>query len=84
MTLTISDFLAKDNDRLEQLITDNPVSIPVNQIADFLGADVASVRAAVENDCFGLSWRKAGSTRHAYLIPTGQFVRWYLNHKTAI
>ena len=84
MTLKISDFLAKDNDKLEQLITDNPVSIPVNQIADFLGADVASVRAAVENDCFGLSWRKAGSTRHAYLIPTGQFVRWYLNHKTAI
>lgn len=84
MKLTISDFLTKDNDRLEQLITDNPVSIPVNQIADFLGADVASVRAAVENDCFGLSWRKSGSTRHAYLIPTGQFVRWYLNHKTAI
>lgn len=84
MTLTISDFLTKDNGRLEQLITDNPVSIPVNQIADFLGADVASVRAAVENDCFGLSWRKSGSTRHAYLIPTGQFVRWYLNHKTAI
>ena len=82
--MKISDFLAKDNDKLEQLITDNPVSIPVNQIADFLGADVASVRAAVENDCFGLSWRKAGSTRHAYLIPTGQFVRWYLNHKTAI
>ena len=82
--MTISDFLTKDNDRLEQLITDNPVSIPVNQIADFLGSYVASVRAAVENDCFGLSWRKAGSTRHAYLIPTGQFVRWYLNHKAAI
>jgi len=84
MKLTISDFLTKDNDRLEQLIEANPVSIPVSSAAEFLGADVASVRAAVENDCFGLSWRKAGSARHAYLIPTGQFVRWYLSCKTAI
>ena len=82
--MKINDFLTKDTDRIEQLIEENPVSIPVTRLAEFLQADVASVRAAVENDCFGLSWRKAGSTRHAYLIPTGQFVRWYLNHKTAI
>lgn len=82
--MKINDFLTKDADRIEQLIEENPVSIPVTRLAEFLQADVASVRAAVENDCFGLSWRKAGSTRHAYLIPTGQFVRWYLNHKTAI
>lgn len=82
--MKINDFLTKDTDRIEQLIEENPVSIPVTKLAEFLQADVASVRAAVENDCFGLSWRKAGSTRHAYLIPTGQFVRWYLNHKTAI
>lgn len=84
MTLKINDFLTKDTDRIEQLIEENPVSIPVTKLAEFLQADVASVRAAVENDCFGLSWRKAGSTRHAYLIPTGQFVRWYLNCKTAM
>ena len=82
--MKINDFLTKDIDRIEQLIEENPVSIPVTKLAEFLQADVASVRAAVENNCFGASWRKAGSTRHAYLIPTGQFVRWYLNHKTAI
>ena len=82
--MKINDFLTKDTDRIEQLIEENPVSIPVTRLAEFLQADVASVRAAVENNCFGASWRKVGSTRHAYLIPTGQFVRWYLNHKTAI
>lgn len=81
--MKINDFLTKDNDRIEQLINDHPVNIPVDKLAEFLQADNASIRAAIENDCFGLSWRKAGSTRHAYLIPTGQFVRWYLNYKGA-
>ena len=81
--MKINDFLTKDNDRIEQLINDHPVNIPVDKLAEFLQADNASIRAAIENDCFGLSWRKAGSTRHAYLVPTGQFVRWYLNYKGA-
>ena len=80
--MKIGDFLTEDNERIEQLIEAHPVSIPVDKLAEFLQADNASIRAAIENDCFGISWRKAGSTRHAYLIPTGQFVRWYLNYKT--
>ena len=75
----ITEFLSCDNDRLAKLIDENPVNVPVNTAAEFLGADSASVRAAIENDVFGASWRKAGSTRHGYYIPTGQFVRWYLN-----
>lgn len=75
----INDFLSSDNERLAVLIENNPVNVPVSSAAEFLGADVASVRAAIENDVFGASWRKAGSTRHGYYIPTGQFVRWYLN-----
>ena len=75
----INDFLSQDNDRLADLIENNPVNVPVSSAAEFLGADVASIRAAIENDCFGASWRKIGSTRNAYFIPTGQFVRWYLN-----
>ena len=80
--MKINDFLNEDNDRIEQLISEHPVSIPVSKLAEFLQADDASVRAIIENDVFGASWRKAGSTRHAYLIPTGQFVRWYLNYRT--
>lgn len=75
----INDFLSSDNERLSKLIDNNPVNIPVSVAADFLGADVASIRATIENNTFGASWRKSGSTRHAYYIPTGQFVRWYLN-----
>ena len=75
----INDFLSSDNERLAVLIENNPVNVPVSSAAEFLGADVASVRAAIENNCFGASWRKIGSTRSAYFIPTGQFVRWYLN-----
>lgn len=75
----INDFLLNDNERLAVLIENNPVNVPVSSAAEFLGADVASVRAAIENNCFGASWRKIGSTRSAYFIPTGQFVRWYLN-----
>ena len=74
----INDFLSQDNDKLADLIENNPVNIPVSSAAEFLGADVASIRAAIENDCFGASWRKIGSTRSAYFIPTAQFVRWYL------
>ena len=81
--MKINDFLAEDNERIAQLIEECPHTIPVNRLAEFLQADGASIRAAIENDCFGLSWRKSGSTRHAYLIPTGQFVRWYLNYKGA-
>ena len=75
----IADFLLSDNEKLAKLIDENPVNVPVSSAAEFLGADVASIRAAIENDCFGASWRKIGSTRSAYFIPTGQFVRWYLN-----
>lgn len=75
----ISQFLLQDNERLGQLIEENPVNIPVNSVADFLGADSASVRATIENNTFGASWKKVGSTRHAYFVPTAQFVRWYLN-----
>lgn len=78
MSNTINDFIAADNDKIDKLIAENPQSISISDISAFLGADVASVRAAIENNIFGMSWRKAGSARHGYFIPTAQFVRWYL------
>lgn len=75
----INEFLASDNDKIEVLVTSYPENIPVGKIAEFLGADVVSIRAAIENNVFGASWRKAGSARHGYFVPTAQFVRWYLN-----
>ena len=78
MSEKLNQFLYDDNEKIDQLITDNPKSISISEIAKFLNADVASVRSAIENDVFGMAWRKNGSTRHGYFIPTAQFVRWYL------
>ena len=75
----INEFLTSDNEKIEVLVTSYPENIPVGKIAEFLGADVVSIRAAIENNVFGASWRKAGSARHGYFVPTAQFVRWYLN-----
>lgn len=75
----INQFLSDDNERIDKLIADHPDSVSVNDIAQFIGADVASVRSAIENDTFGMAWRKSGSARHGYYIPTAQFVRWYLH-----
>lgn len=80
MTLSenLRRYLEADNEKIDILIAENPINLSIQDISAFTGMDVASVRAAIENNVFGASWRKAGSTRHGYYIPTGQFVRWYL------
>lgn len=75
----INEFLSDDNNRIDKLIEDNPCSLSITEISKFLNMDVASVRSAIENNTFGMAWKKAGSARHGYFIPTSQFVRWYLN-----
>ena len=75
----INEFLSDDNSRIDQLVENNPCSLSVTDISNFLNMDVASVRSAIENNTFGMAWKKAGSARHGYFVPTAQFVRWYLN-----
>ncbi len=81
ITTPVSDevisFIQNDNNRLDELIKNYPVSIPVSALADFLNCDSSSVRSAIENKVYGMAWRKPGKCRYAYLIPTAQFVRWY-------
>lgn len=71
-------FIAEDNEKIDRLLESNPSSLSITEIANFLNMDVTSVRSAIENNAFGMAWRKAGSARHGYFIPTAQFVRWYL------
>lgn len=78
MTDTIKAFIDEDNNRVEELIKENPIHISVPRIAEFLQIDVVSARAAIECGAFGLAWRKQGKLNKAYCIPTAQFVRWYL------
>lgn len=72
-------FLSEDNSKIDELIENNPSSVSVTAISNFLNMDVASVRSAIENNVFGVAWKKNGSARHGYFIPTAQFLRWYLN-----
>lgn len=78
-SMKTSAFLAEDNEKIDKLIEEHPRSLSIMEIANFLGMDVTSVRSAIENNIFGMSWRKTGSARKAYNVPTAQFVRWYLN-----
>ena len=78
MTDTIKAFIDEDNNRVEELIKENPIHLPIAKIAEFLQINADSARAAVESGSFGLAWRKQGKLNKAYCIPTAQFVRWYL------
>lgn len=75
----LNEFIFQDNEKIDRLIENFPINLPVSAVADFLSLDVASVRAAVENERFGVAWKKAGKSNHGYYIPTAQFIRWYLN-----
>lgn len=75
----IRNFISDDEEKLEALIRSHPVSLTVQQIADFLGCDDESVRRVLENGAIGLAWKQTGKTRHGYYIPTGKFVRWYMD-----
>lgn len=75
----VNEFLHADNEKIDRLIENFPVNLPVSAIADFLCMDVASVRAVIENGVVGAAWKKQGCANHGYYIPTAQFVRWYLH-----
>lgn len=74
----LNDFLSADNKKIDKLIEEFPVNLPISAVADFLSIDVASVRAAVDNGVFGLCWKKPGKMNKGYFVPTAQFVRWYV------
>lgn len=78
ITSKVNDFLSEDNAKIDRLIENFPVNLPVSAVADFLSMDIASVRAAIENGVVGVAWRKPGKSHHGYYVPTAQFVRWYL------
>ncbi|MDO5559383.1 MAG: hypothetical protein Q4F95_07255 [Oscillospiraceae bacterium] len=79
--MSIADYLKADTDKLEKLIEEHPQSIPTKKAAEFLGLHEDSMRQFLENSNVGMSWRKPGKLNRGFYIPTGQFVRWYLNVK---
>lgn len=78
MSDKIRNFIQSDEEKLEKLIESNPKCLSVNAVADFLGCTTEAVRTVLENGNLGLAWRTSGANRHGYYIPTGYFVRWYM------
>ncbi len=60
--------------RLDQLIKDNPIYMPVAAVAEFLHISPAALRASIDQGrCpFGFSWTLGA--RSGYKIPTITFV----------
>lgn len=77
MTDTIRTFMDDDDKKIEKLIIEYPVCLSTKAIAEFLGMDIAAVRAVIDNGVVGCSWKKTGKDHKGYYIPTAQFVRWY-------
>ena len=79
MTEKIKAFIDTDNQKLEQIIEKYPLSVPVPIAAEFFGCHQDTLRSALEDGRLGFSERKLGKVNRGFVIPTGHFVRWYLN-----
>ena len=79
MTDKIKAFLDRDNQKLEKLIDDYPLNVPVPVASEFLGCHQDTLRSALEDGRLGFAERKLGKVNRGFVIPTGHFVRWYLN-----
>ena len=75
--MTIEEFLADDKAKVEEIINKYPKQIPVPVIAEFMGMDKNSLRAAIDGGALGISWCKSGKLAKGYCIPTGKFVYWW-------
>lgn len=66
---------------LNRISADNPISMPISEIANFLDCDVDSVRAYLENSPypFGMAWKKSKTANRAFKIPTLKFYLWNTN-----
>lgn len=83
MSEYIKDFINQDLDRLEELMKKYPRQLSCDAVADLLGCKPEGVRQAIAEGAFGIHWRLSGKLTSGNCIPTGQFVRWYLNYKIA-
>lgn len=80
MTDVIKKFFEDDDAKIEKLIEEYPYNVPTKVAAEFLGVDTASMRAIVDDNRVGLSWRKEGKLNKGFFIPTANFLRWYMRY----
>jgi hypothetical protein len=66
---------------LNQIVKENPLSIPISILSKFLDCDDDGVRAYLQNSPypFGMAWQKHGKANRAFKVPTAKFYLWYTN-----
>jgi len=66
---------------LNNLITEYPISIPLEKAAAFLNTDGESLKAAIQQGkcSFAYCWQKTIKGYRAFKIPTVTFYLWYTN-----
>ena len=68
VTAKIKSFIDADNQRLEKLIEEYPLTIPVPVASDFLGCHQDTLRSALEDGKLGFSERKLGKVNRGFVI----------------
>lgn len=71
-------------EKLDKLVEEYPLKIPVNACAAFLGMNNESLRACLEYGAcpFGLGWIKNNAQNRAFYIPTLTFYLWVTQSAT--
>lgn len=77
--LTIPLPVERKLDELYKLVEDNPISISIPKLAEFLGCDDEGIRNSIDKgQCpFALGWQKSIKGNRAYKVPTVPFYLWY-------
>jgi len=77
--MSISEFIRADTEQIEEIIEKHPKQIPIPVVAELMAVDPNNLREAIGSGYLGLSWKKPGKLNRGFCIPTGKFVRWWLN-----
>lgn len=82
-TMNIPAPITEKLEELYRLVETNPITLPLPEVAAFLGMDAESLRCSIEqNRCpFGLEWQRTIGGYRAFKIPTVPFFMWYTQGK---
>lgn len=79
--MSVKEFIDADTQKVEKLVTEYPLNLPVLKIAEFLGVDDETVRGMIVKGSFG-AWGQNTINKRFFVVPTANFVRWYLRIPT--
>lgn len=79
----MGDVVAERIRELDKLVAENPMTLTVKQVAEFLRCNEDGLRCALERGTvgFGFCWKYTRGGNRAFCIPTAQFYFWYTGHR---